>query len=198
VTRSPVAIRAATPADAADLAVAHACSWRSAYRGVLSDEFLDALGPDRWRAAWAESLTATDWPRRGTLLACADDEVVGFVSVGPTRDDDAGTVPTGEVTGIYVVPAWWGAGVGTALMAAAQAMLTDAGCREATLWVLRDNVRARRFYERTGWLPDGFHKDAVVGGLPVTEVRYRMSLAPAGTQGAAGDRSRIVPDRRDG
>jgi GNAT superfamily N-acetyltransferase len=176
VRRPSISIRAATPADAANLAAVHACSWRSAYRGVLPDEFLDALGPDRWRAAWTETLAATDWPRRGTLLARTDGTVVGFVSVGPTRDDDAGTAPTGEVTGIYVAPGWWGAGVGAALMTAAVAALTDAGFEQATLWVLRGNVRARGFYEGAGWVLDGCRKDAVIGGSPVTEVRYRRSL----------------------
>jgi GNAT superfamily N-acetyltransferase len=120
---------------------------------VLPDEFLDALGADRWRAAWTESLAATDWPRRGTLLALVDGGVVGFASVSPTRDEDAGAAPTGEVTGIYVVPEWWDAGVGTALLSAAVAALNEAGFDRATLWVLSGNDRARRFYERRGGLP---------------------------------------------
>jgi len=43
------------------------------------------------------------------------------------------------------------------------------------LWVLRDNSRARRFYERAGFAPDGV-TDVLerLGG--VTEVRYRRAL----------------------
>ena len=50
------------------------------------------------------------------------------------------------------------------------------GFRAATLWVLRGNERARRFYERAGWTVDGARKDDVVAGVPVTEVRYRRDL----------------------
>jgi len=43
--------------------------------------------------------------------------------------------------------------------------------------VLRDNRRARRFYERAGFAPDGMTN--VLGGLGgVTEVRYRRALDP--------------------
>jgi RimJ/RimL family protein N-acetyltransferase len=45
-----------------------------------------------------------------------------------------------------------------------------------TLWVLRDNERARRFYERAGWSFDGTEKEDVVAGATVTEVRYRRDL----------------------
>jgi RimJ/RimL family protein N-acetyltransferase len=75
-----------------------------------------------------------------------------------------------------VTPSVWGTGVGRELMAVAVDRLREAGFRSATLWVLRDNERARRFYERAGWSPDGAEKDDVVAGATVTEVRYRVDL----------------------
>jgi len=43
------------------------------------------------------------------------------------------------------------------------------------LWVLRENRRARRFYELAGWSADGAAKDAeLLGGLTLPEVRYRL------------------------
>ena len=47
---------------------------------------------------------------------------------------------------------------------------------EATLWVLEDNPRARRFYELAGWRPDGARKADEWFEVSATEVRYRKRL----------------------
>lgn len=73
--------------------------------------------------------------------------VVGVVLAGPDPDDTA----IGHLARLYVDPERWGAGIGTALHDAAVSDLTDRGFPAATLWVLEDNLRARRWYERHGW-----------------------------------------------
>jgi putative acetyltransferase len=55
--------------------------------------------------------------------------------------------------GFYVVPEHWGTGVAGELHDAALAELAD--CPEIRLWVLEENRRARRFYERRGWRRNG-------------------------------------------
>jgi RimJ/RimL family protein N-acetyltransferase len=55
--------------------------------------------------------------------------------------------------GFYVVPERWGTDVASALHDAALAALPD--CAETKLWVLEENHRARRFYEKHGWRPNG-------------------------------------------
>ena len=97
--------------------------------------------------------------------------IVGFVSVGPSTDIDG----EGELYAIYVLPETWGGGAGHGLMEAAKELLR-ASYAEATLYVLDDNPRARRFYEREGWALDGATKTGEFLGLPVAEVRYRISL----------------------
>jgi ribosomal protein S18 acetylase RimI-like enzyme len=167
-------IRTATPADAQALTAVHVATWRVAYRGLVPDDFLDALPEDRWRAGWERMLADQVWP---TLLAETDDGgLVGFVAFRPTRDEDADPTSTGEVTGLYVAPEHWDTGVGRALMAAAVERLQAAGYRRATLWVLAGNARGRRFYERAGWTPDGTAKELTLGGAVLTEVRYRREL----------------------
>ena len=50
-----------------------------------------------------------------------------------------------------------------------------AGYTCITLWVLEANARARRFYHRAGFAPDGArHVLDDLGG--VTEIRYRRAL----------------------
>lgn len=76
------------------------------------------------------------------------------------------------MTGIYVTPNAWGRGGGRHLMDAAQASLKAAGFTTATLWVLEANLRARGFYERQGWAPDGARKLDDRGDF----VRYTTTL----------------------
>ena len=90
---------------------------------------------------------------------------------GPSTDVEG----EGELFMIYVLPETWGTSAGRGLMDAAKERLR-AQYRDATLYVLDDNPRARRFYEREGWALDGVTKTGEFLGLPVAEVRCRIRL----------------------
>ncbi|MGE5290757.1 MAG: GNAT family N-acetyltransferase, partial [Micromonosporaceae bacterium] len=82
------------------------------------------------------------------------------------------------VCACYVLPRWWGTGIGGKLLAHATGSLEAAGRADITLWVLEENYRARRFYESRGFQPDGKQKILDLGA-PVAEVRYqRPRLSP--------------------
>jgi GNAT superfamily N-acetyltransferase len=171
-----VRIRPATLDDAEAVAAVHVASWQATYRGVVPDEVLDGAGLPADRLRLWQRLLGPDAPAgHAAWVAEAGGEVVGFADAMPSRDDDADGV-TGEVPAIYAHPDAWGTGAGRELMAAAVAGLRDAGFRSATLWVLDTNARARRFYERAGFAPDGAAKTDTLAGAPVTEVRYRRHL----------------------
>lgn len=113
------------------------------------------------------------WRRRPPLVAEVDGEIVGFVSVGAARDEDA----DGELYAIYVQPDRWGSGVGRSLIEAGEKRLRELGYREVLLWVLEDNPRARRFYEAAGWSTDGTTRPIEIFGVEVPEIRYVKRLA---------------------
>jgi GNAT superfamily N-acetyltransferase len=155
--------------DAERIGEVHVRAWE-AYRGLLPDEFLDSLDPvargERWRQ------TLTERTSESTLLVAERDGVIlGISAFGPERDG-----PDGELGMINVVPEAWGTGVAQPLFDRAIAGLRDAGHKEAVLWCLEGNARARRFYERNGWRTDGATKDDTFGGALAREVRYRISL----------------------
>jgi len=156
-------IRPGTPADAEAVACIHVRTWQAAYAHVFPAERLAELSIERPADQWRE------WP---PLVAVADGVVVGFVSVGASRDDDA----AGELFAIYVDPEHWGTGVGPELIAAGEERLRELGHANAILWVLDDNPRARRFYERAGWQHDGASRSIEIFELEVLEVRYRKEL----------------------
>jgi RimJ/RimL family protein N-acetyltransferase len=70
-----------------------------------------------------------------------------------------------------VLPEWWGRGVRRLLLALAVRRLAEADLDDITLWMLKGNQRARRFYEACGFKPDGTRQLLGIGGL-VPEVRY--------------------------
>lgn len=169
--RPPVLIRAARPEDAAQVADVHVRTWQAAYEHVFGAETLAGIDAGRRRAAAERAIDAG-----GVWVAAEDDaRVVGFVSIGDARDGDA----DGELYAIYVLPEAWGSGAATGLMAAARDALRERYAA-SILWVLEDNPRARRFYEREGWTLDGGRKEDELLGVTVAEVRYRLSAAVGG------------------
>lgn len=124
-------------------AFVHWRTWHEAYPGLVSDEYLDRLTLEK-----CEDM-ASQWPEN-TLVALDGDRVTGFVSYGDRGEERP---DAGEIFAIYVLPEYWGTGTGAALMKAALERL--AGYPEIGLWVLKDNGRAIRFYEKQGFSPDG-------------------------------------------
>jgi ribosomal protein S18 acetylase RimI-like enzyme len=169
-----VAIRACTPQDADEVERLRVAGWVTAYRGIIADDFLDGLTGDVERRRTLMAERAEDVTEGVAVHA---GEIVGWVVAGPGRDDDRVHPWQGEVYGCYVLPQWWGRGVGGKLLAYATQALGAAGRTDITLWVLEENHRARRFYESCGFHPEGKSQVLDIGG-PVTEVRYRLRQSP--------------------
>ncbi|HVU76139.1 MAG TPA: GNAT family N-acetyltransferase [Gaiellaceae bacterium] len=161
-------VRLATGDDAVAVETIRVRGWRAAYRHVFPPEQLDALPIDgeRWRRRLVDPP-----PGWSTFVVEDGEAVVGFASVGPSRDVRG----LGELYAIYVEPDAWSTGAGRALMDRAEEQLRSE-YEAATLWVLEDNPRARAFYERAGWSPDGARKAEERWGVRAPEVRYRKEL----------------------
>ncbi|MBA2255174.1 MAG: GNAT family N-acetyltransferase [Chloroflexi bacterium] len=97
-------------------------------------------------------------------LAAAGPEPVGLVGIAPPW-----------LEGLYVDPEAWGSGAAGALHDHAVEALRAAGITMARLWVLEHNQRARRFYERRGWRPDGSTRIVPFPPHP-TDVGYALPL----------------------
>jgi ribosomal protein S18 acetylase RimI-like enzyme len=138
-------VRRAEIADASAIAGVYVDTWRSAYRGLLPDDFLDALDERAYEERWRRSL-AVETTR--TYVAVAGREVVGFASGGRERaGEDAFE---GELYAIYVAEDEQRRGHGRRLVEATARGLAELGLRDMIVWVLRDNHAARVFYERLG------------------------------------------------
>ena len=161
-------VRRARPEDARAIAQVHAETWREAYEHVFGAERLASVTVDARLEQWERILRIG----QSDVFVAAADGIVGFVSTGDSRDADA----EAELFAIYVLPDAWGSGAGSALMRAGVEAMRLRASGDAVLWVLDDNPRARRFYEREGWTLDGERKEDEYLGLRVAEVRYRIGL----------------------
>jgi GNAT superfamily N-acetyltransferase len=160
------------------LAELHALSWQVTYGPLLAPHERPLLTASDRRRLWVRVL-GEPRPNETCWVAEAGDRVVGLVFAGPSHDPNAAS-DVGEIHAIHVQPGLHGRGIGGRLLDAALLDLRTNGFRRATLWVIRENDEARRFYERHGWRPDGLTKHGPMGGFaglpPVHELRYARSL----------------------
>ena len=181
-----VLIRPARVDDADAIGSVHVRAWQYGYRGQLPDAYLDGLSVEERQRSWRDRLEAGLIGDQLLLVAedPADGHVCGWSSIGTLRPegcDDLDASVVGQLWAINLEPEAWGRGIGTALLRTATDELAARGYEAAILWVLATNVRARRFYEREGWAPDGGSQvEARDDGVDLHEVRYRRSLLAAG------------------
>ena len=121
----------------------HWRAWHEAYAGLVDPAYLDKLTLER-----CEKM-AFSWTDN-TFVAKDGETVVGFVCWGDRGEEAPGV---GEIFALYVSSEYYGTGLGRRLMEAGLAQLE--GYPEVCLWVLKENGRAIRFYEKCGFRPDG-------------------------------------------
>jgi len=166
-------LRPAAPGDEDPVAQVHVRSWQTGYRGLLPDEFLDRLDPAERAARYTFGQVDRGLP--STTIAVDGDQICGFATTGPCRDEDR--AGAGELYAIYVDPDWWGRGVGRELIVATRQRLSDQHFSSAILWMLAGNARAERFYRLDGWSPDGTCARREIAGIEADEVRLaRLGL----------------------
>ncbi|QAY71566.1 GNAT family N-acetyltransferase [Xylanimonas protaetiae] len=168
-----VTIRTAGPADASRIAQVHVTSWQSAYADLLPAEYLAGLDPTERARRW-ESVLAAAGDAARVLLAEQEGRTLGFASFGPSSDEDA-EPGTHELYAMYLEPAAWGRGVARELMRTVLGAI-PAGT-PMTLWVLEGNERAQHFYRRHGFHVDGVERIDEIGGVPLTELRFRRAAS---------------------
>jgi ribosomal protein S18 acetylase RimI-like enzyme len=143
---SLITFRIADPSDSARVAELHATSWQSAYRGFLSDAYLDTDVPVERLRVWQARL-AQPSERQYVLLAEQGDVLVGFVCVLHDAEPAWGAY----LDNLHVRPGLTGQGLGGRLLIRALQWVARTEPGQAMhLLVLAGNTAARRFYERHG------------------------------------------------
>ncbi|MBL7778082.1 MAG: GNAT family N-acetyltransferase [Chitinophagales bacterium] len=167
VTNSTINIRTATPRDAEQIAFVHIDSWRTTYRSIVSDNFLDNLNGQTKSNFWESVLTTKS---DNVFVAESDGEIIGFAAGGQSRDKNNFD---SELYAIYVLQQHQHKNIGRLLLTATAKYLQTSGHSSLYVWVLADN-NSRTFYERLGGeLFDS--KEIEIGGQQMTEIAYGWS-----------------------
>jgi ribosomal protein S18 acetylase RimI-like enzyme len=158
-------VRVPSLGDVEAIAGVHVQSWRETYTGLVPDAFFGEAAYARRVRFWSDVLTTAP-PR--VRVAEVDGEIVGFAFAGEAHGPDVtkGFEPARplHLYSIYLLADHHGSGLGKRLL---DGVIGD---EPAQLWVARDNLRARAFYERHGFATDGVeYIDPDIAGL--VEVR---------------------------
>lgn len=170
-----VRVRAMADDDCEAVAVVRVRGWRYAYAGLVPQAYLDAMSVTEETALRRERF-AEGAGQVVNLVAERDGRVAGWGCYGPGRDADV-DAGAAELYAIYVRPELLSTGVGRALMDALTSRAADDDYTSMTLWVLAGNERARCFYAKAGFVPDGAEESFDVDGVAVPEVRYGRRLS---------------------
>ena len=140
-------------------AFVHWKSWQDAYKGIVNQGYLDDLTLEKCEAI------AFKWPDN-LIVAKDGDRVIGFVGYGKYHNDELEN--TGEIFAIYLLEEYCGQGIGYKLMQEGLAQVKEYS--KIAVWVLKDNKRAIRFYEKCGFKADG-REEEITLGTAVVEIR---------------------------
>ncbi|MGS0763773.1 N-acetyltransferase family protein [Syntrophomonas curvata] len=140
-------IRKATISDIPSIAKVTVDTWKTAYRGIIDDNYLNNLSYRDREEGWRQ------FPFHNSFIYVAEDEtqnIIGFAAAGPER----ALSPTyaGELYAIYICPEHQNNGVGSTLFRSIIKELEKSGITSLLLWVLSDSPY-RKFYERHGGHP---------------------------------------------
>ncbi len=171
-----MAVRLATVDDAGAIAAVHVAAWRAAYAGLMPQEVLDGLSVEKRTVDWQRSLSITG-PAVTSVVTDPANIVVGFAHYGLAHDTSYVDQHRGELFAINLQPEVWRCGFGRQLCEHVMAHAAAKQWHSLSLWVLRENTRARAFYESLGFVADGCEKmDSSLVGAPLNELRYRRQL----------------------
>lgn len=142
-------IRKATEEDVRQIAEIVVEDWKTAYKGIIDDDYLESLSAgkryDREMQLYPRYMVAVD-----------RNEVLGYVWNEMAGDDPADC----EVVALYVRYSKRKNGIGRALLLDSMDRFRKAGKKTMIIWCLRENHESRKFYEKMGGqaYKDGTHR----------------------------------------
>jgi ribosomal protein S18 acetylase RimI-like enzyme len=167
-------IRLAGAADAPAIAAVHVDAWRETYGGLVPAHLLAGLSVDRRTEVWTRIMSSPEaFNSSAVFVAEREGAVVGFGCCGLQRAENLGARGyDGEISAIYLLRSFQRCRLGSALMSAMGQELQRRKVHAASLWVLRDNTDARRFYEKLGGDIVADKQDIREDGVVLGEVAY--------------------------
>ena len=138
-------------------------SWKYAYKDIIPQDYLDSIPIGRW----ANSINKIGM---NNLVVIENGLIIGTASFCKSRWEQYSNY--GEIVSIYFLPAYMGKGYGKHLLKKCVEELNGLGYNNILLWVLENNQRSRRFYEKNGFTCSGDFLNDNIGGKELREIMY--------------------------
>ena len=137
-------IRRATISDAPGIAKVHVDSWRTTYKGIIPQSFLDGLSYEQRTKLWQNNVS----DKTNTIFIAENEgEIIGFVTGGTrNKNEEAGA---SDLTSIYLLEEWQGKSVGKKLLNQIMIAFLEQGYLKIYVDVLAAN-KTRQFYQYYG------------------------------------------------
>lgn len=152
--------------DVEGIAKVHINSWKSTYKGIISDDFLGKLNNESGIKRWRERLENPSEKYRILIAEEDKQQIIGFIDGGKNRGES--DKYEAELYSFYLLRDVQKQGIGREMLRAFAEELKNEGFFNMIVWVLKDNP-ARTFYETMGRM----YLDAkCIEELSVEEVSY--------------------------
>ncbi|MEL7647713.1 MAG: GNAT family N-acetyltransferase [Sedimentibacter sp.] len=142
-------IREAKISDALSIAKVNVDTWRSTYKGILSNEYLNNLSYEQREQAMKNIINNSK--KDGISIFVIEESInriVGFFTCGRERNNDE--IYHGELYAIYIIEEYQNKGIGKMLFNHVQERLSSQKLHPMLIWVLEENKPACNFYEIRG------------------------------------------------
>ncbi|MBP1996684.1 GNAT family N-acetyltransferase [Paenibacillus eucommiae] len=169
---SEIEIRWACINDCHDLSIVHLESYRAAYRGIMPDDFLNKMTLED-RSLHVQNLLKTSAKRIAILRV--DGATIGYAEVGKCEDKDLDETWV-EIFAIYLLKEYSGRGFGSHLMGWVLDKVLELGHSRASLWVLKENTDAIKFYEKLDFKSDGTER-VIKRGKTLVQMRFQKLIS---------------------
>lgn len=164
-------IRQATVKDIESIAKIKATGWQNAYKGIIDDEYLDAMSVKEQIEKYSFSYKLKD-----IFIAENQNEVVGFCRFydynAPAYDDKEIDC---EIREIYIKPDLKRMGIGSQLFKYTLDYFKSIGKKKLYLGCFKENYNSRKFYEKMGGIL-GKELELEVGNKKYKVVSYIYEL----------------------
>lgn len=162
----------ALPEEAETFASIHAASWKAAYRDIFPPAYLAGFTPQKRAEVFRRHFGQG---QEESYLFYTGEKAEGIAILGPSWELDY-PEEVGEICAFYFLPEAWGTGAAQKGLDFSLAYFVEKGYAGAVLWVLEENRRARRFYEKGGFSFDGTRREFRLE-RPYAEMRYFQKIA---------------------
>ena len=156
-------VRMAQITDIPQISLVHAESWKSAYRGIVDDDYLNSLKTDHWVEFLTNGLSGDVVY---SMVMLENHSIIGASIL--SKSEKQGEV---HMKSLYLLPDKIGKGYGHKFYSEIENDMRSKGCTKCVLDVLTNNKRAIRFYKAHGFMDTGVEETTILG---VREYAYRV------------------------